>query len=134
MQVHIPRHLINQILEQAQASPGKEICGLISGQDQQPTHCYPVSNNASDPRHQFQMDPRQQIDIMREMRERGEELYAIYHSHPDAPAIPSAEDMEQAAYPDALHLIISMSTTGTLQLNGFHLQANRAIPVDIIVN
>lgn len=133
MEVHIPRPLINQILAQAQDSPTREICGLISGQDQQPTRCYPVSNKATEPEHRFLMDPKQQIDIMRDIRERGEELYAIYHSHPDAPARPSAEDMEQAAYPEALHLIISMSTTGTLQLNGFQIQATGVTPVDVFV-
>lgn len=134
MEVHIPRNLINQILEQAQDSPSKEICGLISGVNQQPAHCYPVSNRATDPKHRFLMDPKQQIDIMREMRERSEKLYAIYHSHPDTPAMPSTEDMEQAAYPDALHLIVSMSVTGTLQLNGFRILENRATPVDIVVS
>lgn len=134
MAVHIPRRLVNQILEQAQQSPTREVCGLIASQDNQAARTIPVSNTATDPRHRFLMDPKQQVDIMRDMRERGETLYAIYHSHPDSPAMPSTEDMVQAAYPDALHLIISMSTTGTLQLNGFHIEANSATSVDIIVD
>ena len=79
------------------------------------------------------MDPKQQIDTFRIMRERGEELYAIYHSHPESPASPSAEDLRQASYPDALHIIISMSTKGTLQLRGFRLKADTTAAVDITV-
>lgn len=134
METHIPRHLINQILEQAQRSPGKEICGLMSSQNQQPVTCYPVANIAVDPAHRFLMDPKQQIDIMREMRQRGEDLFAIYHSHPDTPPIPSSQDLEQANYPETLYLVISLAMTGTLQLNGFRIQANSATPVDIIAN
>jgi proteasome lid subunit RPN8/RPN11 len=133
MEAHIPRHLINQILEQAQNSPTREVCGLISCVDQYPAKCYSVSNTAPDPEKHFLMDPEQQIGIMRDMRERNEELYAIYHSHPDSPARPSEEDLAQVAYPDTLHLIISMDTTGILQLNGFQIQSGRAIPVDVIL-
>jgi proteasome lid subunit RPN8/RPN11 len=134
--VHIPRKLINQILEQAQQSPNKEICGLLSSHvnnSKQPVNCYPVANTSTEPNHRYLMDPRQQIDTFRVMRERGEELYAIYHSHPQSPASPSAEDLRQASYPEALHIIISMSTTGTLQLRGFRLKNDSITAVDIAV-
>ena len=135
--VHIPRKLINQILEQAQQSPGKEICGLLSSRhsnnSNQPENCYPVSNTSTEPVHHYLMDPKQQIDTFRIMRERGEELYAIYHSHPESPATPSAEDLRLASYPEALHIIISMSTRGTLQLRGFRLKDISTVAVDIAV-
>jgi len=135
--VHIPRKLINQILEQAQQSPGKEICGLVSSRksnnNHQPVHCYPIANISSEPNHRYLMDPRLQIDTFRIMRDRDEELYAIYHSHPESSASPSVEDLRQASYPEALHIIISMSTKGTLQLKGFRLKADSATAVDIFV-
>jgi len=131
MGVHIPRRLINQILEQAQNSPTREICGLISSKDKHPVRCYPISNKASDPEHHFLLNPREQIDAMREMRERNENLFAIYHSHPDAPAISSVEDIQWSAYPDVLYLIISMSITGTIQINGFLIQGSSADPMEI---
>jgi proteasome lid subunit RPN8/RPN11 len=61
------------------------------------------------------------------MRERGEELFAIFHSHPQAPAEPSATDLELAAYPDALYLIVSLNTKGVLELRGFRIDASRAV-------
>jgi proteasome lid subunit RPN8/RPN11 len=139
--VHIPRKLINQILEQAQQSPNKEICGLLSSHSSnnssnnsnQPANCYPITNTSSAPNHRYLMDSRQQIDAFKIMRERGEGLYAIYHSHPENPASPSAEDLRQASYPEALHIIISMSTKGTLQLRGFRLKTDSVTAVDIAV-
>lgn len=130
---HIPRKLINQILEQSQQSPTKEICGLISSHNKHPAHCYPVANASEDPVHRYSMDPKLQIDALRTMRERGEELYAIYHSHPETPASPSDEDLRQSSYPDALNIIVSMGTTGTLQLRGFRFKDNTATAVDICV-
>jgi len=81
----------------------------------------------------FAMDPTQQIAAMRAMREGGEELFAIYHSHPDSPPLPSATDLAQANYPDVLYLIISLQTRGVLELRGFRLQgrAIMEIPLEI---
>jgi proteasome lid subunit RPN8/RPN11 len=54
------------------------------------------------------MDARAQIAAMRTMRQRDEELFAIYHSHPNAPATPSQKDLQQAAYPGVVYLIVSL--------------------------
>jgi len=70
----------------------------------------------------FAMDPTQQITAMRTMRERGETLFAIYHSHPNSPPLPSATDLAQANYPDTLYLIISLQTRGVLEMRGFYLR------------
>ncbi len=131
--IHFPRPLINQILQQAQQAEDSEVCGLVSARDGQPVHCYPVVNAAAQPAHRFRMDPQQQIEAMRQMRERGEELFAIYHSHPDAPALPSATDLREAAYPDALYIIISLATEGTLEMRGFRLRNDRIEDIDIAV-
>ena len=55
------------------------------------------------------MNPREQIDVMRRLRETGEELLGIFHSHPDAPAAPSATDLRLAAYPGTVYFIASLS-------------------------
>ena len=46
---------------------------------------------------------------MRTLRERGETLFAIYHSHPAGPATPRPPTFAEAAYPQALYLIISLA-------------------------
>jgi len=119
---NLPRRLINQLLHHAQNASGEEVCGLIGAKDGIPTHCYPIANVATSPRRLFAMDPAQQIAAMRSMRERGEAMFAIYHSHPDSPPLPSATDLAQANYPDALYLIISLQTQGVLEMRGFHLR------------
>lgn len=132
--VTLPRTLVNKILAHAQHSPEDEVCGLIGAEDDKAVDIYPVKNVAEDPHTLFQMDPKQQIDAMREMREQGHELFAIYHSHPHTPAAPSATDLEQANYPDALYLIISLNTTGVLEMRGFHLEGGKASEVELKIH
>jgi proteasome lid subunit RPN8/RPN11 len=120
--VQLPRALINQLLHHAQQSPVHEVCGLLGARDGVPVHCYPVANVAADPQRLFAMDPAQQIAALRTLRERGEELFAIYHSHPTTPPQPSAIDLAQARYPEALYLIISLQTQGVLEMRGFRLR------------
>ncbi len=121
-EISFPRKLTNQLLHLAQLSPETEICGLIAAdQTGMPCCCYPVNNNAVSPGNRFLMDPGQQIAAMKHMRENGDSLFAIYHSHPFTPAIPSSADIDQAVYPEALHFIISLSTKGVLELRAYRI-------------
>lgn len=129
--VSLPRCLINQLLHHAQRSCSDEVCGLIAAKGGVPTRCYPIANVAATPQRLFAMDPTQQIAAMRAMREGGEELFAIYHSHPDSPPLPSATDLAQANYPDVLYLIISLQTRGVLEMRGFRLKDRAIIEIPL---
>jgi len=120
--IQIPRKLTTQLLHLAQISPNSEVCGLVGSKNGLVTSCYPISNIANQPERHFLLDAKQQIQAMAQIRERDEELFAIYHSHPTAPAQPSMEDLELAAYPEALYLIISLNTKGVLEMRGFRLE------------
>jgi len=127
----LPRHLVNQILDQALTSPDVEVCGLIAARDGRPVRAIPISNVSDQPQRLFVMDPASQIDALRRMREQGEELFGIYHSHPHSPAEPSATDLEKAGYPQALYLIVSLNTRGVLEMRGFRLQEGKATQVQL---
>ena len=133
-EIQIPRKITNQLLHLAQISPDFEICGLIGSKNGLPTHCYPIKNSAEFPQQRFLLDARQQISAMAKIRELGEELFAIYHSHPSAPAIPSSADLELAAYPDALYLIISLNTKGVLEMRGFKIDRKTALEIPLILS
>ena len=120
--VRLPRPIVNQILSHAQGSPEAEICGLLAARDGHIVASYPIPNVASDPDILFEMDPQAQIQAIRHMRDNDHELYAIYHSHPHSPARPSATDLANATYPEAVYLIVSLNTKGVLEMRGFRLQ------------
>jgi len=133
-EIQIPRKITNQLLHLAQISPDYEVCGLIGSKNGLPTHCYPIKNVAEHPQQRFLLDPGQHISAMTKMRELGEDLFAIYHSHPAAPAQPSAYDLELTAYPEALYLIISLNTKGILEMRGFKMHQKTALEIPLIMN
>ena len=125
--ITLPRELVNQILHHAQSSPELEVCGLIGAKDGLPASCYPVENAAATPQIRFQLDPSGQIEAMRQIRDHGEELFAIFHSHPTAPAEPSTADLADAAYFNALYLVISLNTKGVLEMRGFRIKQDKSV-------
>ncbi len=127
----LPRQLVNRILRQAQSSPDAEICGLITAKAGRPSRCIAVPNISERPQQLFAMDPGRQIDAMRRMREQGEELFGIYHSHPHSPAQPSDRDLQEAGYPEALYIIVSLNTRGVLEMRGFRLREGKAVQVQL---
>lgn len=82
------------------------------------TGWHPLTNQWQDGR-RFLADSTELIALLRQLREEGRELVAIYHSHPQGDTTPSSTDLQQAYYPDALYLIISLQTSGRLEMNGY---------------
>ena len=83
------------------------------------------------PEYRFAMDPADQINALRRMRENGEDLFAIYHSHPASPAVPSLIDVAEAGYPEALYLIISLNTKGVLEMRGYSIKGKKMTEVEL---
>ena len=125
--IELPRALVNQILHHAQSCPELEVCGLIGARNGLPHSCYPVANVAASPQVRFRLDAKGQIEAMRQIRDSGESLFAIFHSHPATPAEPSPTDLAEAAYPDALYLVISLNTKGVLEMRGFRIGADKSV-------
>lgn len=115
----IPRPLAVKLMHTAQLSPTAEVCGLMSAKDGIPHALYPINNVADDPTQRFELDAQQHIDAQRSIREAGETLLAVYHSHPTAPAEPSDLDWDGLGVPEALLLIVSLNTKGVLQTRGW---------------
>ncbi len=127
----LPRLLVDQILHHVRSSPELEVCGLIAASNGHPVRVIPITNVSPRPQQRFTMDPAAQIDAQRRMREQGESLFGIYHSHPHSPAEPSATDLEQAGYPEALYLIVSLDTPGAVEMRGFRLRGPTAVRVHL---
>ena len=131
-EIELPRKLVNELLHNAQLSQEQEVCGFVGKNTAGQYTCHPVTNASNTPATRFIMAPDEQINAMKNMRDNDEEMFAIYHSHPTAPAIPSATDIEQANYPDINYLIISLNTKGVLEMRCFQLLHDENI-VEIIL-
>lgn len=71
---------------------------------------YPGTNVDESPT-RYTMDPQEVIAAFADMESHGWQLGAIVHSHPATQAVPSVTDLREAAYPDALMLIVSFQTS-----------------------
>ncbi|HIG79893.1 MAG TPA: M67 family peptidase [Cycloclasticus sp.] len=120
-ELELPRKLVNELLHYAQLSNDQEVCGLIGKNSADDYTFYPVNNVAEEPSTRFLMAPEEQISAMKKINNDGQTLFAIYHSHPTAPATPSAIDIELTSYPDAYYLIVSLNTKGVLEMRCFQL-------------
>src|SRR6185436_11509757 len=104
---------LRQIFEHAKEAAPAECCGLIGGEGQHASTLYPTRNVAANAQVGYEAAPEDLFAAQRLMRERGEELLAIYHSHPRAvEPSPSETDVRQAFYPSATYLIIGLGGGG----------------------
>src|SRR5712691_10175121 len=101
---------LGQIFAYARAADPAECCGLIGGGEEcQAKNIYSLSNVAFNSEVAYEAAPEELFAAQRQMRERGEQLLAIYHSHPRSrdPA-PSDTDVRLAYYPSAIYFIIGL--------------------------
>ncbi len=108
--LHSPQ--LNQIVAHAREASPDECCGLIGGTaDNRAQTIYRLRNIAPDTLVSYEAAPEELFAAQRQMRERGEQLLAIYHSHPrSAEPAPSETDVRLAYYPSAVYLIIGLGS------------------------
>ena len=114
-------HLEAMIAHAREAAPA-ECCGLVGGFfGNRAASLYRLRNVTADPEVRYEAAPEDLFAAQRTMRERGEELLAIYHSHPRASnPSPSETDIRQAFYPSATYLIIGLAGGGPT-INAFDI-------------
>jgi [CysO sulfur-carrier protein]-S-L-cysteine hydrolase len=99
----------DQIFGYAREADPYECCGLIGGENGRAKSIYPLRNVAKNSQISYEADPEDLFTAQRQMRERGEQLLAIYHSHPKSEEpFPSETDVRLAYYPGATYLIIGL--------------------------
>jgi proteasome lid subunit RPN8/RPN11 len=110
--LELSRTLFDEMLAQARAELPNECCGLLAGRVVDGVGRaevrYPLVNAAADPK-RFESDPRSMLAAEKDMRRRGLDVLAVYHSHPTSPAVPSKTDLAQNYSVDVVNLIISLT-------------------------
>jgi proteasome lid subunit RPN8/RPN11 len=102
---------LEKIFAYAREADPAECCGLIGGTgDGKARSIYSLRNVAADKIVSYEAAPEDLFAAQRQMRERGEELLAIYHSHPrSAEPTPSETDIRLAYYPRAVYFIVGLA-------------------------
>lgn len=108
---HLGLELRLAIVAHARETAPNEACGLLAGRDGRPTRAIPCANTHPTPMTRYLISPREQLRAFREMDDNGEELVAIYHSHPASQPYPSPTDRAEAHYPEAVYVLVSLRTS-----------------------
>jgi proteasome lid subunit RPN8/RPN11 len=103
------------MVAQAVAEAPLECCGFLAGPPAggaaiaTATARYPLVNAAASGV-EYDADHRSLIDADTDIRRRGWDVLAIYHSHPTAPPVPSRTDLARAYWSGVVYLIISLQS------------------------
>jgi proteasome lid subunit RPN8/RPN11 len=114
MPIQFRREHLEAMIAHAREVAPAECCGLVGGSSgTRARSLYRLRNVTPEPEVRYEAAPEDLFAAQRQMRERGEELLAIYHSHPRAAEpSPSETDIRQAFYPSATYLIIGLGGGG----------------------
>lgn len=104
-----------------------ETCGLLAGTTQNGNalveKIYCLTNVYAAPT-RFRMNQKEQFNAARDMRLHGWVLLGNFHSHPNSPAIPSAEDCCFAFDSEILYTILSLKDTKPI-LRSFKIDSQK---------
>ncbi len=99
------------MLAHVRAMLPEEACGMLAGMEGRVMRVIPVVNGLHSPV-RYRMDAQAQVDAILWMEDNGQELLAIFHSHPAGPPHPSPTDIVEFAYPPALTIICAPGEAG----------------------
>lgn len=112
---------LDQIINHCKEEYPQEACGILAGSDGGVSKVYKMTNTDKSSI-TFFMDAREQFAAVRDMRTRGLEIAAIYHSHPHSSAYPSPRDVKLAFYPEAVYIIISLADLYAPEVRAFRIE------------
>lgn len=108
-----------------------ECCGALIGTtgpagDRRVTEAWPLTNAAAaNPERRFTVAPEDYRRAEARAATSGSALLGFYHSHPDAPARPSLEDLAHA-WPNLDYIIVSVVGGRPEEISCWRLRADRS--------
>ena len=103
--LYLSKENAKELAEHSERESPNEACGILAGKDGRVEKVYQMTNADKSPK-TFLMDPKEQLNVMKDITDLGMKMVGIYHSHIETEAYPSAHDVELAFYPEASYIII----------------------------
>jgi proteasome lid subunit RPN8/RPN11 len=133
LKLEIPVYIFRDMVEQARAEAPIETCGILAGGNGRVEKLYKMTN-IEQRRDHFMMAPDEQFAVAKDIRSACLEMLAVYHSHPETPARPSAEDVRFALAPGMIYVILSLMGNGDPVVKGFQIEDGsiNEVPITIV--
>ncbi len=103
----IPVLIFDEMIAHCREGYPNEACGILAGRENAVSRIYRMTNIEKSSV-SYLLDPKEQFDAMKDMRENNLSMVGIFHSHPASPAYPSPKDVSLAFYEDSAYLIVSL--------------------------
>src|SRR5262245_6295280 len=123
--------MLDEIIAHAREEAPQECCGIIGGRSGSLTALYRLTNTY-DGVDFYRLDDTELYNLYLDLDGRGEEIAAIYHSHPVSVAYPSARDVQYAAWPDPVYLICSLEHSELPVIRAFRIVDEQISELTII--
>lgn len=109
----IPAPIREDVVAWLRSAAPNEGCGVlvadrVAEDGGVPNRFVGMHNVAQSP-FRYLMDPMEQLELLEEVDERDEVVWAIVHSHVASPPYPSPTDIGLAAFPEAIYLLASFA-------------------------
>ncbi len=122
----LDRTTYDAIVAHARRDHPDEACGLVAGPagTDRATRFVSMTNAERSPTF-YRFDPVEQLQVWREMDDRGEVPVVLYHSHTATAAYPSRTDIALAAEPTAHYLLVSTRDPEVVEMRSFRIVDGR---------
>jgi len=116
----LPPALYEEMVSHCQLEYPKEACGILAGRGGVVRAVHMMRNVDQSPI-SYAMDPKEQLQVMKRMRQEHDEMLAIYHSHTASAAYPSPVDVKLAVYPDVMYVLVSLKDRERPDVHGYRI-------------
>jgi len=124
MIVRLDYHLYDELIAYAKEHLPEEACGLVAGtedgDEREIRKIYYLENKDHATDH-FTLDPKDQMEAIKDMRSLGLKPLGNWHSHPESPSRPSEEDIRLSFDSKASYFILSLMADNPV-LNSYHVE------------
>ncbi len=106
--LRLSKALHEEVLAHCRRQYPKEACGILAGDGGVVARVYPMRNVEDSPIG-YSMDPKEQLLVEKQMRQQGQRMIGIYHSHTASEAYPSSVDVKLAISSDISYVLVSLN-------------------------
>ncbi len=128
--LYIDRQYAQEIIDHALEDDPNECCGILAGKGGQILKFYRMTNVEASP-YRYRMDPKELLNVYREIDDNGMDIIAIYHSHTHSQAYPSATDIRLATWPEARYVLVSLLDRENPPIRAFRIEDGEVIEEEV---
>lgn len=134
--IYLKKSDYDKIVEHAKRELPDEACGLIAGKvdgEIKTVEKVYLLTNIDHSNEHFSLDPKEQLNAIKDMRANGYVPLGNWHSHPESPSRPSDEDKRLAYDSKASYMILSLMDIDSPVLNSFRITGDVSEKEELII-